>query len=167
MKNFRKLKVITFVITLLLVITGAEAIKEEAAVYVQPLGGNSIVWLYDVTAEEQQILWQIVEAEATGGTPEQKANVCSCIINRWKSPEWPNTIEEVVFQKKQFSPIADGRYYTVEVTWETVAAVDSVLRHGVTHKAEWFCTPTCKSAKSGFHSRLPFAFCDGEHNYYY
>lgn len=116
---------------------------------------------------QNEILCRIVEAEATGGTIEQKMNVASCILARVSSPDWPNTIEDVVFQKKQFSPISDGRYYTVTITEETREAVRIVRQEGWTHDCVWFCTPTCKSAISGFHSRLKFAFHDGMHNYYH
>lgn len=116
---------------------------------------------------QNEILCRIVEAEATGGTIEQKRNVASCILARVASPEWPDTVEGVVFQAKQFSPISDGRYYTVTITEETREAVELVKQEGWTHDCVWFCTPTCSSARSGFHSRLPFAFFDGMHNYYH
>lgn len=124
-----------------------------------------------VKAEEakrqNEILCRIVEAEATGGTIEQKMNVASCVLARVASPDWPDTIEGVVFQPKQFSPISDGRYYTVTITEETREAVELVKQEGWTHDCVWFCTPTCSSARSGFHSRLKFAFADEMHNYYH
>lgn len=116
---------------------------------------------------QNEILCRIVEAEATDGTLEQKMNVASCVLARVASPEWPSTIEEVVFQKKQFSPITDGRYYTVTITDSTREAVRIVRQEGWTTDCVWFCTPTCSSAKTGFHSRLKFAFNDGMHNFYY
>lgn len=116
---------------------------------------------------EYEILCRIVEAEATGGTIEQKRNVASCILARVGSSEFPNSIEEVVFQAKQFSPISDGRYYTVEITDSTREAVWLTIQEGCMHDCVWFCTPTCSSAKTGFHSTLDFQFFDGMHNYYH
>lgn len=117
--------------------------------------------------KQLNILYRIVEAEATDGTLEQKMNVASCVLARVASPDWPDTIEGVVFQKKQFSPISDGRYYTVTVTDSTIEAVTLVRQQGLRHSCVWFCTPTCSSAKTGFHSKLKFAFNDGMHNFYH
>lgn len=122
--------------------------------------------LMNFQREEYEILCRIVEAEATGGTVEQKRNVASCVLARVASKNWPNTVKGVVFQKRQFSPIDDGRYYTVTITESTREAVNLTYNEGWTHKCEYFCTPTCRSAKTGYHSKLNFQFCDGMHNYY-
>lgn len=116
---------------------------------------------------QRNILLRIVEAEATGGTLEQKKNVASCVLARVKAGHWGDTIEDVVFAKGQFSPISDGRYWEVEITQSTRDAVEAVMIEGWTHCCLCFCTPNCKSAKSGYHSRLEFAFFDGIHNYYF
>lgn len=109
----------------------------------------------------------IVEAEATDGTYEQKVNVASCVLNRVKSTEWPDTIHGVIYQKGQFSPVTvDGRYFTVKVTKTSIMASLDAIIFGCSHEGLWFCTPTCSSAKTGFHSKLPFIFSDGMHNYY-
>ena len=83
--------------------------------------------LTDVYSEEEcEVLYRIVEAEATGGTIEDKQNVANVILNRVESDLFPNTIKEVVFQKSgknyQFSPKADGRYDKVKITKDTVKA---------------------------------------------
>lgn len=121
--------------------------------------------MHEVSKKDKKILYRIVEAEATGGTLEQKKNVASCILNRMDTG-WGKTVEDVVFDKGQFSPISDGRYYTVEITASTIKAVEYVLIRGAVHDSIYFCTNTCKSAKSGFHSTLNFQFFDGMHNYY-
>lgn len=124
----------------------------------------------ETSDEEYEILCRITEAEATGGTMEQKENVVSCILNRVESDEWPDTIEGVVFQSSgsyhQFSPIDDGRYYSVPITDSTREAVNNVLESGSRHGCTFFCTPTCRSATSGWFSTLKVEFCDGMHNHY-
>lgn len=129
---------------------------------------------YNVTEEERAILERIVEAEATGGNVEQKMNVASCVIARMESKSWPNTIEGVVFQKQQFTPIWDGRYYKVKITDTTKQAVDKVLKNGKTHNCMWFCSDKSYKKKNeqgeyiSYH-RLnhEWAFYDGEHHYFY
>ena len=86
---------------------------------------------YDISAEEYEMLLRIVEAEAGGEDTEGKILVANVVLNRVESDKFPDTIEEVIFQKNgkvtQFSPIADGRYYTVEVSEDTIDAVNRAL----------------------------------------
>lgn len=77
------------------------------------------------------ILCKIVEAEAGGEDYMGKKLVAEVVLNRVASPNFPNTVEEVVFQKTggmyQFSPISDGRYYKVVVSEETKKAVNDAV----------------------------------------
>lgn len=112
----------------------------------------------------EDILTRIVEAEATGGTLEQKVNVASCVINRCLSDGWPDTVEKVVFEKSQFSPVWDGRYYSVSITESSIEAVQEILRNGTTHNCIFFCSYGCKSEY--FRKKGEPDFKDGIHRYY-
>lgn len=81
------------------------------------------------TDEDYINLLKMVEAETTGGDIMSKILVADVIINRVKSPRFPNTITEVIYQGngEQFQPIADGRFYTVPVTAATFEAVERAL----------------------------------------
>lgn len=127
---------------------------------------------YTVTNEEYEILCRIVEAEATGGTVEQKVNVASCVMARVDSGNWASTIKGVVFQvtggAHQFTPISDGRYYSVKITDETRQAVDRVIKYGKTHACEFFCSYASYKKENSWHRRkLTYGFEDGEHIYCY
>lgn len=79
--------------------------------------------LTDVYSEEEcEILYRIVEAEATGQTVESKQNVANVIFNRVVDDDFPDSIKDVVFEKRQFSPIQDLRYYNVSITKDTKKA---------------------------------------------
>ena len=54
----------------------------------------------EFTYEEAQLLMGIAEAEGEG--PDGQRFVMSCVLNRVASPEWPNTIREVIFEPHQF-----------------------------------------------------------------
>lgn len=82
---------------------------------------------FSLTEEELSILERIVEAEATGGSIDSKIHVVHVILNRCLSDGFPDDVKSVVFEKKQFSPISDGRYYTVEVTDSTREAIQMAL----------------------------------------
>lgn len=84
-----------------------------------------------VSYSDYEVLQRIVEAEATGLDEKSKILVANVILNRVRSSEFPNTVEEVVFQEEngvvQFQPISDGRYDTVEVQDDTIDAVNKAL----------------------------------------
>lgn len=128
---------------------------------------------YIIADEEKEILFRIVEAEATGGTITQKMNVASCIIARMESKSWPDTIKGVVFQHNngvwQFTPLGDGRYYTVAITDSTRHAVDRVLKWGKTHNYLWFCSDESYNSGHSWHRKnlVYDGFFDGEHHYFY
>ena len=85
----------------------------------------------EITAGDYEHLLRIVEAEAGGEDKKGKMLVANVIINRVEDSRFPDTVSQVIFQQEdgvaQFSPIADGRFYQVKVTPETVEAVNSVL----------------------------------------
>lgn len=98
--------------------SGARVIREKELVR-QKLPG--------ITQKDYEVLCRIVQAEAGGEDRLGKQMVADVIINRVESPRFPNSVEGVVFQGTQFSPVYDGRYYTVSVTKETREAVNSAL----------------------------------------
>lgn len=59
---------------------------------------------------ELEMLAQLVEAEAGNQPFEGKCLVVDVILNRVESPDFPDSIEEVIFQKGQFSVITNGAY---------------------------------------------------------
>ena len=110
-----------------------------------------------LTEEDYEVLLRIVEAEAGGEDRKGKLLVANVIINRVKNEHFPDTITDVIFQQDngvcQFSPIRDGRFYSVRVSDETVEAVNAALygedysdgalyfmarKHADDDKAEWF-----------------------------
>lgn len=84
-----------------------------------------------VSADDRIILERIVEAEAGGEDHKGKVLVANVVLNRVKNKSFPSTIKEVVFAHNgttyQFSPIYDGRYYTVDVSKGTKKAVEDAL----------------------------------------
>lgn len=85
----------------------------------------------NVSDEDRRILERIVEAEAGGEDHKGKVLVANVVLNRVKSKEFPSTISGVVFAHSgsvyQFSPIGDGRYYSVTVSKDTKSAVNDAL----------------------------------------
>ena len=68
----------------------------------------------DWSAKESYLLARIAMAEAEGCNTQTKTLIIMCVLNRVQSDEFPDTIEEVIFQENQFSPIDNGRWDKVE-----------------------------------------------------
>lgn len=126
-----------------------------------------------LSQKEYEVLTRIVEAEATGGDLKSKTIVANVILNRVKNPQFPNTVKGVVFQRNgkvtQFSPISDGRYYSVKVTKETKKAVDRALAGEDYSKGALFFACRSGATKKNmawFDRHLKPLFQYGGHEYY-
>lgn len=81
-----------------------------------------------VNKESRRILERIVEAEAGDQDVAGRQMVANVIINRMKSEEFPDSVKDVVFAYRQFSPISNGSYYRVSVSSLTKKAVEKALK---------------------------------------
>lgn len=86
---------------------------------------------YNLSGEDYEALLRIVQAEAGSEDEKGKMLVAGVVLNRVENSRFPGTVREVVMQHSdgvyQFSPVANGTYYSVKVSEETKAAVDKVL----------------------------------------
>lgn len=85
----------------------AAALREEEEL-TRASGRREVLSLSEESAE---MLMKIAMAEAGGEDLTGKALVMNVVVNRIRDKEFPDTVEEVIFQPGQFSPISDGRYY--------------------------------------------------------
>ena len=106
--------------------------------------GEIEIPVYDFTEAEIYMLAQCVEAEAGHYKNHYLSQqyVTQVILNRLHSSEFPNKIEEVIYQKvkgvPQFSVAYDGAMNDREVQPETLANVYYVIVHG-TDLPEYVC----------------------------
>lgn len=130
-------------------------------------------WVYDISDKDYEVLLRIVEAEAGGEDEMGKLLVANVVLNRVMSEKFPDTVEEVVFQKSgncyQFSPVANGRYESVSISAETYSAVDRALQGEDLSKgalyfvAEKYADP---EKLEWFHQKLTLLFSHGGHSFY-
>ena len=72
--------------------------------------------------------------------------VGAVVLNRVKSPGFPNTIREVIFQKNQFSAVSDGQFYLEPNETAYRAARDALSGRDPSLGALFFYNP--KTAKT-------------------
>ena len=124
-------------------------------------------------ADEISVLERIVEAEAGDQDVYGRMLVANVIINRIYHKEFADTISGVVFEKignaTQFSPVRDGRYYSVTVSKETKEAVARVLAgEDYSEGAVYFFmrSKTTAEKASWFDTDLKFLFKYGCHEFF-
>lgn len=89
-----------------------------ATSYAQPKNVNIITkeaTIYEDTTEEElygemELVAQLVQAEAGNQDLKGRRLVVDVVLNRVDSKHFPNSVEEVIFQENQFSPIKDSGF---------------------------------------------------------
>ena len=81
----------------------------------------------DWSVEDSYLLAKIAMAEAEGCNTRTKTLIIMSVLNRVWSDEFPDTIEDVIFQENQFSPINNGRWDRVEPNEDCYEAVRIVM----------------------------------------
>lgn len=128
---------------------------------------------YQLSQEELEVLYRIVEAEAGCEDEEGKLLVANVVLNRLDSDRFPDSVPEIVFQREngvaQFSPVADGSYYQVRISEETKEAVGRALEgEDISQGALYFAARKYADAESmrWFDEKLTLLFRHGGHEFF-
>ena len=122
------------------------------------------VTLYDVyTEEELDLLFKVVQAEATDGTVEQKSNVASVIFNRLKKGWWGGDLTKNLMAKRQFEVVTNGRYKKMKISEKTILACEMAFEQDTTQGALFFDSTEGKSWAA---ENREWIFNDGIHDFY-
>lgn len=123
-----------------------------------------------VDEEELDLLMRIIHAEAEGEPYMGMVAVGAVVLNRVRSPIFPNSIPGVVYEGNQFEPVRDGRInLSIDSPAKKAALAalrgedpthgalyfynrDTVIRRGSYDLIEWFDTNTTFLTKIGNHT---------------
>lgn len=126
-----------------------------------------------ISVEDYENLLRIVEAEAGGEDETGKLLVANVVLNRVESESFPDTITEVILQKNkgvaQFSPVGSGRFWRVEISDETISAVNRALAgEDVSQGALYFAARKYADTDNmrWFDERLDYLFTHGGHEFF-
>lgn len=114
--------------------------------------------------KDEYLLARIAMAEAEGEDAKGKALVVCVVLNRVSSSEFPNSIEEVIYQPRQFSPISNGRFDSVEPDEDCYEAL-SMVESGW-DKSQGAMYFEAKSSSTWHSTYLEFLFKHGNHYFY-
>lgn len=117
---------------------------------------------YEFTEEESLVLQKIAIAEAQTEGIGGMAFVMQTILNRVESPDFPDTIYDVVSQNKQFTTFANGMYDNAQPTENSQKALD--LLNILQNQGQLYFEVTCDNS---WQSRnLTYVFTHKSHTFY-
>ncbi|MNC30015.1 Spore cortex-lytic enzyme precursor [compost metagenome] len=128
---------------------------------------DQATWTYAVSEEDLLLLQKIVMAEAEGEPYQGKVAVANVVLNRLRSANFPDTIRDVIYQKSQFSPVANGRLKRVKPNADSIKAVTAALSgtKEVTDDTYFFLSLKLAQDLTVHHSRQ-YAKTIGNHTFY-
>ena len=117
---------------------------------------------YRISRDEILLLARVIHGEARGEDFKGKIAVGSVIMNRIRSPHFPDSIRGVILQEGQFSSLMDGQanYYPGES--EIAAARAALLGYDPTRGSIYFYNPDV-ATNTAWISRRNFVTRIGEH----
>jgi N-acetylmuramoyl-L-alanine amidase len=123
----------------------AQAISEPQSSEDETVAPEAAVPAVSITNEEKDLFARLVEAEAKGESYEGKVAVATVVLNRVDSPEFPNTvtevINEVVGDAYAFSPVQNGEI-NKSASDEAIQAVEEALtRQDTLNDSVYFYNP--------------------------
>ena len=99
----------------------------QAAAYEVPASKEEQLTETWYTEEEAEMMAWIIQQEVRGGSLRHKRIIAEVILNRVRSPRFPNTISEVLLTPGQFTSAANWRDRTYEPDTDTRQAVREAL----------------------------------------
>ena len=120
--------------------------------------------------DSDEVLWlaRIIHAEAGGEPFLGKIAVGNVVLNRVASPQYPNTIWGVIFDRKhgtQFSPVSFGTIYNTPSEESVIAAKICLEGYSVAPTALFFMNPRIATS-SWISENRPYLFSIGKHDFY-
>jgi len=110
-------------------------------------------------ATDEDLYWlaRAISAEAKGEPYKGQVAVGAVIVNRAKSPHFPNTIKGVIFQQTngvyQFSPVENGSIYREPAASAYEAARQALAGYDPTGGALYFYNPRLTGANNWIRTR--------------
>lgn len=115
-------------------------VEPLSIVFIEEEDSNEELTLYESLSEEEITLIELtVQHEVGSFSIEYKELIAGIILNRLNSPDFPDTITEVLYAENQFS---NGNYYGIVVDEETSQAVENVFSSEASpHEATYYYNP--------------------------
>ncbi|MGN1402036.1 MAG: cell wall hydrolase [Bacillus sp. (in: firmicutes)] len=117
-----------------------------------------------MAAEDKELMARLVHAEAKGEPYEGKMAVATVVLNRLNSPDFPDTVKEVIYAKGQFCPVRNGSINQAADRDSVKAVNEAIATYGDDSlEATFFYNP--KTAGDSWIKTLKVVDKIGNHNF--
>ena len=118
------------------------------------------------TEEDVELLARLIYGEARGESYEGQVAVGAVVLNRVKTVGFPNTLEDVIFQKRQFTCVDDGQFWLDIPADSTVyqAARDALEGNDPTDGCVYYYNPKIATSSWIFENTVTMMVI-GNHNF--
>lgn len=125
-------------------VTKRETLREISVQY-----GNSKDELkkMKITEKEKDLLARLVTAEAKGEPYQGKVAVAAVVLNRVDNEQFPDSIQQVIYQDKQFQPVDNGMINKPAGEEAKKAVEEAIEKDGKVTKALYFFNPDQTDSK--------------------
>jgi N-acetylmuramoyl-L-alanine amidase len=100
-----------------------------------------------VTASEKDLLARLVRAEAESEPYAGKVAVATVVFNRVESSQFPNTINGVIYQSGQFSPVSNGSINRPATAEDRRAVEEAIAFRGQGSGSLFFYNPAIATSR--------------------
>lgn len=100
-----------------------------------------------ITDHEQDLLARLVHAEAKGEPYAGKIAVALVVLNRVKSDKFPDTIQEVIYEERQFEPVENGSINQPANEESKKAVKEAIALEGQDNGSLFFFNPEKTNSK--------------------
>lgn len=141
---------------------------DKRAVAMTPTGKRLLTADEVYSSDDLYWLSRIISAESGGEPFKGKIAVGNVVMNRVKSPAYPNSIWGVIFDRKygtQFTPAATGTIYRAPNAESILAAKACLEGYSLSDTALFFLNPRIATNFWIVNTR-PFEFSIGNHDFY-
>ncbi|MDQ6596726.1 cell wall hydrolase [Bacillus salipaludis] len=109
--------------------------------------GEKIIIPKQISQKEKDLLARLVTAEAKGEPYKGKVAVAAVVLNRVKNDQFPDSIHQVIYQKRQFQPVANGMINKPAVEDAKKAVNEALAKNGQITDALYFYNPDKTDSK--------------------
>lgn len=150
------------------VITPAEplVIEIQETETPEPVNYPTFSYSKDWDAKDSYLLAKIAMAEAEGESIQGKTLVILVVLNRVHDDNFPNTIQDVIYEPGQFSPVANGCFDSVEPDDDCWEAVYEVMTAEYDYSGGALYFESCENADNWHSRNLEFLYQCGNHKFY-
>jgi len=99
------------------------------------------------TNSDVYLLARLIHSEARGETYTGQVAVGAVVLNRVKSPSFPNTISGVIYQKNAFTAVADGQFNLAPNDTAIRAAKDAMSGWDPSYGSLYYYNPAIATSK--------------------